>query len=189
MWFLWIWLQENIFLCLLCRKMVDVEYFLQNEYGRENFFKELVVKMDGGYDFVFFDCLLVVGLIMVNVFVVVIDLIILVQLEVVFLYGLVFILDMVVVIQRKINRGLNLFGMLVIQYDRRIILYVEILEVMWKQYGEMVFFMVISCFIRVVEFMSRKMDVVFYSRNSNGVVDYWFFIWEILFRLNMVDNK
>lgn len=37
----WIRLQENISLCPSCRKMADAEYLLQNEYGRENFLKEL----------------------------------------------------------------------------------------------------------------------------------------------------
>ena len=36
--------------------MADAEYLLQNEYGRENFLKELAAKTDGGYDFVLLDC-------------------------------------------------------------------------------------------------------------------------------------
>lgn len=132
----WIRLQENISLCPSCRKMADAEYLLQNEYGRENFLKELAAKTDGGYDFVLLDCPPAVGLITVNALVAATDLIIPVQPEVASLYGLVSILDTVAVIQRKINRGLNLLGMLVTQYDRRTTLHAEILEAMRKQYGE-----------------------------------------------------
>ena len=113
----WIRLQENISLCPSCRKMADAEYLLQNEYGRENFLKELAAKTDGGYDFVLLDCPPAVGLITVNALVAATDLIIPVQPEVASLYGLVSILDTVAVIQRKINRGLNLLGMLVTQYE------------------------------------------------------------------------
>ena len=109
----WIRLQENISLCPSCRKMADAEYLLQNEYGRENFLKELAARTDGGYDFVLLDCPPAVGLITVNALVAATDLIIPVQPEVASLYGLVSILDTVAVIQRKINRGLNLLGMLV----------------------------------------------------------------------------
>ena len=174
----WIRLQENISLCPSCRKMADAEYLLQNEYGRENFLKELAARTDGGYDFVLLDCPPAVGLITVNA-----------QPEVASLYGLVSILDTVAVIQRKINRGLNLLGMLVTQYDRRTTLHAEILEAMRKQYGETVFSTVISRSIRVAESMSRKTDVVSYSRNSNGAADYRSLTREILSRLNMVDNK
>lgn len=103
----WIRLQENISLCPSCRKMADAEYLLQNEYGRENFLKELAAKTDGGYDFVLLDCPPAVGLITVNALVAATDLIIPVQPEVASLYGLVSILDTVAVIQRKINRGLD----------------------------------------------------------------------------------
>lgn len=185
----WIRLQENISLCPSCRKMADAEYLLQNEYGRENFLKELAAKTDGGYDFVLLDCPPAVGLITVNALVAATDLIIPVQPEVASLYGLVSILDTVAVIQRKINRGLNLLGMLVTQYDRRTTLHAEILEAMRKQYGETVFSTVISRSIRVAESMSRKTDVVSYSRNSNGAADYRSLTREILSRLNMVDNK
>ena len=44
----WIRLQENISLCPSCRKMADAEYLLQNEYGRENFLKELAARTDEG---------------------------------------------------------------------------------------------------------------------------------------------
>ena len=194
----WIRLQENISLCPSCRKMADAEYLLQNEYGRENFLKELAARTDGGYDFVLLDCPPAVGLITVNALVAATDLIIPVQPEVASLYGLVSILDTVAVIQRKINRGLirrkinrrlNLLGMLVTQYDRRTTLHAEILEAMRKQYGETVFSTVISRSIRVAESMSRKTDVVSYSRNSNGAADYRSLTREILSRLNMVDNK
>lgn len=185
----WIRLQENISLCPSCRKMADAEYLLQNEYGRENFLKELAARTDGGYDFVLLDCPPAVGLITVNALVAATDLIIPVQPEVASLYGLVSILDTVAVIQRKINRGLNLLGMLVTQYDRRTTLHAEILEAMRKQYGEAVFSTVISRSIRVAESMSRKTDVVSYSRNSSGAADYRSLTREILSRLNMVDNK
>ena len=135
----WIRLQENISLCPSCRKMADAEYLLQNEYGRENFLKELAARTDGGYDFVLLDCPPAVGL--------------------------------------------------VTQYDRRTTLHAEILEAMRKQYGETVFSTVISRSIRVAESMSRKTDVVSYSRNSNGAADYRSLTREILSRLNMVDNK
>ena len=105
------------------------------------------------------------------------------------LYGLVSILDTVAVIRRKINRRLNLLGMLVTQYGRRTTLHAEILEAMRKQYGETVFSTVISRSIRVAESMSRKTDVVSYSRNSSGAADYRSLTREILSRLNMVDNK
>lgn len=185
----WIWLQENISLCPSCRKMADAEYLLQNEYGRENFLKELAARTDGGYDFVLLDCPPAVGLITVNALVAATDLIIPVQPEVASLYGLVSILDTVAVIRRKINRRLNLLGMLVTQYDRRTTLHAEILEAMRKQYGETVFSTVISRSIRVAESMSRKTDVVSYSRNSSGAADYRSLTREILSRLNMVDNK
>ena len=68
-------------------------------------------------------------------------------------------------------------------------LHAEILEAMRKQYGETVFSTVISRSIRVAESMSRKTDVVSYSRNSNGAADYRSLTREILSRLNMVDNK
>ena len=48
---------------------------------------------------------------------------------------------------------------------------------------------VISRSIRVAESMSRKTDVVSYSRNSSGAADYRSLTREILSRLNMVDNK
>ena len=172
--------------------MADAEYLLQNEYGRENFLKELAAKTDGGYDFVLLDCPPAVGLITVNALVAATDLIIPVQPEVASLYGLVSILDTVAVKQRKINRGLNLLGMLVTQYDRRTTLHAEILEAMRKDsIGEnRVFFhghqAVPSGWQRS---MSRKTDVVSYSRNSNGAADYRSLTREILSRLNMVDNK
>lgn len=72
----WIRLQENISLCPSCRKMADAEYLLQNEYGRENFLKELAARTDGGYDFVLLDCPPAVGLITVNALVAATDLII-----------------------------------------------------------------------------------------------------------------
>ncbi len=129
----WIRLQENISLCPSCRKMADAEYLLQNEYGREKTsLKNWLPKRMEGTILCFLTGPPAVGLITVNALcgrhrsdytgaagsg---------------FLYGLVSILDTVAVIQRKINRGLNLLGMLVTQYDRRTTLHAEILEAMRK---------------------------------------------------------
>lgn len=185
----YIQLNDNISLCPSEKKMVDAEYLLQNEYGRENFLKDLISRTEGGYDFILLDCPPAVGLITVNALVAATDMIVPLQPEVASLYGLLSVMETVVTVQKKINKGLKVLGMLVTQYDKRTVLHAEVLAAVRKQYGVLVFDTVISRSIKIPESMSRKVDVISYKKDCVGAGDYQSLTEEILSRLNMKKNK
>lgn len=177
--------RDNLSVVPSCKDMVNAELLLlMQEYGRENFLKDLIGRIQDEYDFVLLDCPPAVGMVTINALVAADSMIIPLQPEMASLYGLVSIMKKVSGIQKRINKDLKVLGMVVTQYDARTSLHREILKSIQKQYGGLVFDTVISRNIKIAEAMEQKTDVATYKKKSSGAVNYAALTDEILQRIN-----
>lgn len=154
------------------RKMADAEYLLLNELGRESFLKDLIAPVSGSYDYIILDCPPALGLISINALVASGHIVVPVQAEILSLHGLVSIIDIITMIQKKLNKKLEVAGFLMTQYDGRTGLHRRIVENMREQYGNKVFENVIRRNIRISEAPLEKVDIIAYDANCSGANDY-----------------
>lgn len=177
--------RDNLYVAPSGKDMVNAEMLLMmQEYGRENYLKDLIEKVQDEYDYLLLDCPPAVGMVTVNAFVAANEIIIPLQPEMASLYGLVSIMKKVTGIQKRINKELKILGMLVTQYDGRTSLHEEVLNSIREQFGSLVFDTVINRNIKIAEAMDRKTDVVAYMKNCAGARNYMSLTKEILQRVN-----
>lgn len=178
-------IRDNLSVVPSGKEMVNAELLLfMQEYGRENFLKDLIEKIQDEYDYILLDCPPAVGMVTINALVAADAMIIPLQPEMASLYGLVSIMRKVAGIQKRINKNLKVLGMLVTQYDGRTSLHEEVLNSIKKQYEGLVFNTVVNRNIKIAEAMDRKTDIVTYMKNSSGARNYTALIDEILQRIN-----
>ena len=165
-------LKENLDIVPSEKKMVDAEYLLFKEHGREYFLKELISPVRKKYDYIILDCPPALNLISINALVVSDFVLIPVQTEVLSLHGLVTMVDVISSMKKKLNKKLKIAGYLMTQYDSRTGLHRSVIQGMISKYGTDVFKSIIRRNIRISEAPHRGMDIFSYDGNSAGAIDY-----------------
>ena len=165
-------LKENLDIVPSEKKMVDAEYLLFKEHGREYFLKELISPVRKKYDYIILDCPPALNLISINALVASDFVLIPVQTEVLSLHGLVTMVDVISSMKKKLNKKLKIAGYLMTQYDSRTGLHRSVIQGMISKYGTDVFKSIIRRNIRISEAPHRGMDIFSYDDSSAGAIDY-----------------
>lgn len=165
-------LKENLDVIPSERKMVDAEYLLFREHGREYFLKELIAPIRKKYDYIILDCPPALNLIAINALVAADEVLIPVQTEVLSLHGLVSMVDVITTVKKKLNRKLKIAGYLMTQYDGRTGLHRSVIQEMKDKHGTDVFESVIRRNTRISEAPHKGMDIFSYDPKSAGAADY-----------------
>ncbi|MFR3025816.1 MULTISPECIES: ParA family protein [Bacteroides] len=165
-------LKENLDIIPSERKMVDAEYLLFKEHGREYFLKELISPIRKKYDYIILDCPPALNLIAINALVASDFVLVPVQTEVLSLHGLVSMVDVISTIKKKLNKKLRIAGYLMTQYDGRTGLHRSVIQEMKGKHGADVFESVIRRNTRISEAPHKGMDIFSYDEKSAGATDY-----------------
>jgi chromosome partitioning protein len=160
-------------------ELSGAEMELVNIPAREMLLKDALQEISGNYDFVLIDCPPNLGVLTLNAFTAADELVIVLQSEYLALHGLSKLMDVIQVVQRRLNKNLKVEGILCTLYDNRKNLNREVVGHIRDYFGAKVFNTVIRDNVALAEAPSHHKTIFEYDGESNGAVDYQMFAKEI----------
>ena len=145
--------------------LAAAEVELMAEMGRERVLAEALEPVRDRYDFILIDCPPSLGLLTINALVASRDVIIPLQSEYLAMRGLGLLLKTVERIRAKLNRDLEVGGILMTMYNGRTLHAQEVLEEVRGSFGRKVFPMVIKTSVRLKEAPAAGLSILEYAPN------------------------
>lgn len=167
--------------------LVGAEIEMINLSKREFMMKKVIDKIKDEYEFVIIDCSPSLGLITVNSLTAADSVIIPVQCEYFALEGLGKLLNTIKIVQSRLNKNLDLEGILLTMFDSRLRLSKQVVEEVKIHFQEMVFDTIISRNTRLGEAPSFGETIIMHDASSTGAINYLNLAREILQKNNMTN--
>lgn len=158
------------------------EMELINEAGREYILRELLEGVRDAYDYVIIDCPPSLGLLTLNALTSSDYVLIPLQTEFLALQGLAKIKQVIQKVKLRLNKKLEIIGVLPTMYDGRKVLNRDVVETIQKYFGHLVFETYIRDNVALAEAPAQRQDIFAYSSNSPGAEDYLSLSREIMER-------
>lgn len=168
------------------------EVELVGEAGREYILKEIIEPLRGSYEFILIDNPPSLGLLTINAFTASDLVLIPLQAQYLALQGLTKLLEVVDKIQRRLNKGLEIGGVFITQYDSRKVLNRDVVSTIEAYFKDKVFSTKIRDNVSLAEAPAQGVDVLRYAPKSYGATDYLSLSQEIINRVisvNQVNSK
>lgn len=159
------------------------EIELSNEAGREYVLKELIEPISDQYDFIIIDSPPSLGLLTINAFTAADYVLIPLQAQYLATQGMVKLMEVIEKIQKRLNKGLQLAGVFITQYDHRKVLNRDIVEVIKEHFDGKVMKVKIRDNVALAEAPTGGMDIFSYNAKSYGAEDYQALTTEMLQRI------
>lgn len=158
------------------------EMELINEAGREYILRELFEPLRERYDYIIIDCPPSLGLLTLNALTSSDYVFIPLQTEFLAMQGLAKIKQVIQKVKLRLNKKLEIGGVLPTMYDHRKVLNRDVVETIKKYFGDLVFKTYIRDTVALAEAPAQRKDIFAYSRSSNGAEDYLALAQEIIER-------
>jgi len=158
------------------------EMELINEAGREYILQELFQPVLEEYDYIIIDCPPSLGLLTLNALTTSHYVYIPLQTEFLALQGLTKIKQVVDKVRFRLNKQLQIGGVIATMYDARKVLNRDVVATIQKYFGDKVFNTLIRDNVTLAEAPAQRMDIFSYAKSSNGAKDYLNLCKEILER-------
>ncbi|MEM9991365.1 MAG: AAA family ATPase [Bacteroidota bacterium] len=152
--------------------LVSAELDLVNHKQREFVMKNIVAKLRDDYDFIFIDCLPSLGIVTVNALTAADSVLIPVQCEFFSLEGLGKLQHTVGLVKQRINPDLEIEGILLSMYDRRLRLANIVVDEIRETFKDMVFDTIIHRNSRLGEAPNMGLPVVMYDAACKGTINF-----------------
>jgi chromosome partitioning protein len=174
--------KENLHIITSSLDLSGAEMELINEAGREYILKELFATVEDDYDYIIIDCPPSLGLLTLNALTSSHVVFIPLQTEFLALQGVAKIKQIVDKVRFRLNKELQIGGVIATMYDKRKVLNRDVVETIHKYFKEKVFNTKIRNTVALAEAPSQRKDIFSYSRNCNGAKDYLALCHEIIER-------
>ncbi len=158
------------------------EMELINEAGREYILQELFQPVLEEYDYIIIDCPPSLGLLTLNALTTSDYVYIPLQTEFLALQGLTKIKQVIDKVRFRLNKKLEIGGVIATMYDARKVLNRDVVATIQKYFGDKVFKTLIRDNVTLAEAPAQRMDIFSYAKSSNGAKDYLDLCKEILER-------
>ncbi|MGB0888211.1 MAG: ParA family protein [Vicingaceae bacterium] len=165
--------------------LVGAEIELINMPNREQMMRLSLAKVKDEYDFVIIDCSPSLGLITVNSLTASDSVIIPVQCEYFALEGLGKLLNTIKIVQARLNKELDIEGLLLTMFDVRLRLSNQVVEEVKMHFQMMMFDTIIQRNTRLAEAPSHGKTIIMHDASCKGAVNYLNLAREILQKNNM----
>jgi chromosome partitioning protein len=159
------------------------EMELINEAGREYILRELFTPFVDRYDYILLDCPPSLGLLTLNALTCSRYVLIPLQTEFLALQGLAKIKQVIDKVCFRLNKNLEIGGVLATMYDARRVLNRDVVETIHKYFGEKVFKTYIRDNVALAEAPAQRKDIFDYNPKSAGAEDYLSLCRELLERV------
>ncbi len=181
-------LKENVDVIMSTLDLSGAELELINEAGREYILRELFEPVREEYDYIIIDCPPSLGLLTLNALAASDYVYIPLQTEFLALQGLAKIKQVIDKVKFRLNRSLEIGGVIGTMYDGRKILNRDVMETIKKYFGEKVFDTLIRDNVALAEAPSQRKDIFEYNSASLGAEDYMNLCKEIIQRVEAPVN-
>ncbi|NUO03533.1 MAG: ParA family protein [Saprospiraceae bacterium] len=179
-------LKERLDVVISVLDLSGVEMELINEAGREFLLKELTNPLRDTYDFIIIDCPPSLGLLTLNALTASDTVMIPVQTEFLAMQGLAKIKQVIQKVKLRLNRQLEIGGVIATMYDSRKVLNRDVVDTLRKYFGDILFDTLIRDNVALAEAPAQRQDIFEYNRQSSGAEDYLALSKEIIDR---TENK
>jgi chromosome partitioning protein len=180
-------IKPNLFVIPSNLDLSGAEMELINEAGREYILAELFEPLRNEYDYIIIDCPPALGLLTLNALTSSNFVIIPLQTEFLALQGLAKIKQVIDKVKFRLNRTLEIGGVIATMYDGRRVLNRDVVETIRKYFGEKVFDTMIRENVALAEAPAQRLDIFSYSPKSSGAEDYLGLCEEMIQRFEKVE--
>jgi len=143
-----------------------------NDVGKEFILSEALEDIRSEYDYILIDCPPSLGALTISALTASDFAIIALQPEFLAIQGMADFIKILRTVKTRMNKNLELLGIVVTQFDNRKVLHREIMEHTRATYNDMVFDSKIRGNIALAEAQSMGQDIFEYDEYSNGAEDY-----------------
>ncbi len=164
-------------------ELAAAEMELVSVYGREHLMAHIVGLLRGGYDYVLIDCPPSIGILTVNALVASDWVLMPMQPEFLPMKGLRSFLRSMNVIKQRLNRRLDLLGIVLSRYDDRRVMNREILKQLEDEFDGKIFDTKIRSNIAVAKAQERGLDIFSFDEKTHAAYDYLSLANECVLRL------
>ncbi|MDG2342986.1 MAG: AAA family ATPase [Flavobacteriales bacterium] len=152
--------------------LVGAEIEMIHLEKREHIVKEFISSIKDDYDYIIIDCSPSLGLITLNALTASDSVIIPVQCEYFALEGLGKLLNTIKIVQNRLNKDLDIEGILLTMYDTRLRLSNQVVEEVKIHFQQLVFDTIIHRNTRLGEAPSHGETIIMHDVSSKGAVNY-----------------
>jgi len=164
--------EDNVWIVPASIQLAGAEVELVNVISREMRLKTLIEAERHKYDYVLIDCAPSLGLLTINALTAADGLLIPLQCEFYALEGLSKLLDSMRLVKTHLNPNLEVFGVLMTMYDRRMKLTKQVVQEVESFFGDIVFKTYIPRTVRLSEAPSHGESILIYDSKGKGADAY-----------------
>ncbi len=162
--------------------LTGAEIELVKEFAREQKLGEALKPILDKYEFIIIDCPPSLGLLTINALTACTDVLMPIQCEYYALEGVSQLLNTVRLIQENLNPNLNILGVLLTMYDRRLNLSNQVAKEVRRYFKEKVFSVIIQRNVKLSEAPSFGKSIFHYDIKSIGAKNYLQLAKEVIAR-------
>ena len=160
--------QETLSLCPSSIKLAGAEVELVSAISRETKLKAAVEEIKEQYDYIFIDCPPSLGLITLNALTASDTVLVPIQCEFYALEGLTQLMETVKLVQKHLNKKLQVEGVVMTMFDARTNLSIEVVEEVRRHFGNKVYSTIIPRNVKLSEAPSYGLPIILYDEHSKG---------------------
>ncbi|MBO9634883.1 MAG: ParA family protein [Chitinophagaceae bacterium] len=164
-------------------ELAGAELELVSVYGREQVFNWLLQPVEKEYDLIFIDCPHAIGMLTVNALTASDYVLLPLQGEFLPLKGVYSFMHHFDTIKKKLNKKLDLLGIVLTRFDDRKTMNHQVREKLQQDYGNKVFNTVIRTNIQLAKAQECGKDIFNFDKHANGAQDYQQLANELLEKL------
>ena len=165
-------------------ELAGAELELISVYGRENIINTILQPVLNEYDFIFIDCPHAIGMLTVNALVASDFVLIPLQAEFLPLKGVYSFMRHYDAIKKKLNKKLQVLGLLLTKFDERKTMNQQVREKLILEFPGKVFENNIRSNIKLAKAQEAGQDIFSYDKNAHGAEDYMKIAAEFLQRFH-----
>ena len=173
---------EHLDIAPSSHQLVGAEVELVGMLAREYILQKALEDMSRQYEYVLIDCPPSLGLLTVNGLTAARSVLIPIQCEYYALEGLSQLLNTIRLIQRQLNKELEIEGVLITMYDSRLNLSKQVAEEVRAYFGDKVYETTIMRNVRLSESPSYGKPIILYDATSVGSQNYMSLVSEVITR-------
>lgn len=174
---------RNLHLIPATIELAGAEIELARQDEREKALKRALMPITDQYDYIFIDCPPSLGLITINALTASNSVIIPLQCEYYALEGLSQLMDTIRLVRRRLNRDLQIEGILFTMFDGRTNLAIQVVDEVKRHFSKEIYKTIIPRNIRLSEAPSHGKPIIFYDPKSRGAEVYSELAMEVLKRV------
>lgn len=163
---------KKVFVVPATIQLAGAEIELVSAMARETRLKELIEPIRNDFDYIFIDCPPSLGLLTINALSAADSVLIPIQCEYYALEGVTKLLESMKMVKGRINKNLEVFGVLMTMYDSRTSLSNQVVEEVRNYFGDQMFKTLIPRTVKLSEAPSFGMPVISYAPNNKGAKAY-----------------